>query len=281
MPTDRKFDLGDYVEVKDRIRIFYEQYPDGRLVTGKVYTEMGPDGTPRVVVKAKAYRTADDPHPGKGSSWMELPGKTTYTRGSELENTETSAWGRAIASLGILVDKSIASAQEVDNKRGDYETKVTTGVTPKSYASFTPPDVHDQGGVIGVIEESKDSPDFLPHATPDGYVITFKLKGDRGGIKVVATSPLAEQLADLGRDAVIGQRVSCWGRIKDESYTTKANRKVTYQVLELERITGAFGALPLTEPPIAPGQEPMFSDEEQAALDAAIASVPIEEPDAV
>ena len=34
--SDKTFDLGDYVEVKDRIRIFYELYPAGRLVTEEV-----------------------------------------------------------------------------------------------------------------------------------------------------------------------------------------------------------------------------------------------------
>ena len=29
------FNLGDYVEVKDRIRMFYERFPDGRLVTDR------------------------------------------------------------------------------------------------------------------------------------------------------------------------------------------------------------------------------------------------------
>ena len=38
MPGDKKFELGDYVEVKDRIAIFYELYPQGRLCT--VHVEM-------------------------------------------------------------------------------------------------------------------------------------------------------------------------------------------------------------------------------------------------
>src|SRR5262245_10982025 len=103
--------LADYVEVKDRIALFYQQHPDGRLVTAEVRFPEPMDDMPRVAVKALAYRTADDPHPGVGWSWMVLPGMTPYTKGSELENTETSAWGRAIGALGIGIDKSIASAQ--------------------------------------------------------------------------------------------------------------------------------------------------------------------------
>ena len=62
MPTDRKFDLGDYVEVKDRIRIFYELYANGRLVTEEVQLTNEPDGVPRVLVRAAAYRDPTDVH---------------------------------------------------------------------------------------------------------------------------------------------------------------------------------------------------------------------------
>src|SRR5512146_211724 len=111
------FALGNYVEVKDRIKLFLAAYPDGRLVTDRVELWQD-DGVPRVVVKALAYRSPDDTLPGVGWSWMTLPGTTSYTKGSELENTETSAWGRAFASLGIGIDKSIASANEVQSKSG-------------------------------------------------------------------------------------------------------------------------------------------------------------------
>lgn len=110
----------NYVEVKERLQTFYATYPTGAVVTDKItpFPEGVIDGLARVMVEAKAYRTPDDPHPGTGSAWMVLPGKTPYTNGSELENTETSAWGRAIAAVGILVDRGISSAQEVRNKAG-------------------------------------------------------------------------------------------------------------------------------------------------------------------
>jgi hypothetical protein len=65
------------------------------------------------VVKAYAYRTADDPRPGVGHAWESYPGSTAFTRTSELMVGETSAWGRALAALGIAVSKSIASKNEV------------------------------------------------------------------------------------------------------------------------------------------------------------------------
>lgn len=122
----------DYPQVKERIQEFYATYPTGALVTEEVKdvlvtegTHSGKDGKTYggeectyIVVRSAAYRTPDDPHPGRGTSWMRVPGTTPYTRGSELENAETSAWGRAIAAVGIRIDRSIASAQEILAKAG-------------------------------------------------------------------------------------------------------------------------------------------------------------------
>jgi hypothetical protein len=50
---------------------------------------------------------------------MKIPGPTTYTKDSEIENAETSAIGRAIAALGFEVHRSYASANEVANKQDE------------------------------------------------------------------------------------------------------------------------------------------------------------------
>jgi len=129
-------DSGSYVEVKVRIQEFYATYPTGALVTSKV--KVFPideiDGSGRVMVQAKAYRSPDDPHPGVGTSWMVVPGKTPYTNGSEIENCETSAWGRAIAAVGIKIDQGIASAQEIRAK-GGIEAPSTTNAEALSRAA--------------------------------------------------------------------------------------------------------------------------------------------------
>lgn len=249
------FNPDDYVPVAERLVAFYDKYPEG-----SVQSDIIELSDKRVVMRATVYRNAQDERPSIAHSALAIPGKTGFTRDSEIENAETSAVGRAIAMMGFEVKRGVASREEVQNKRDDGPAK-TLG---------SPPDVHDPGGIVGIVEPAKDSPDFEPHPTPDGYAVTFKLRGDRGGIKVVASSPIAEALTDeVGRDAFIGSRVSCWGRIKDESYTTKAGRKVTYQVLDLERITGSFGEFTMTRPAVAPGQVPAFDLEESIRLDAA------------
>ena len=101
----------DYIEVSERIRMFKEAYPEGSLQSDWGFTER--DGEQWLTVRAYAYRTADDARPGIGHAWEPIPGRTPYTKGSELMVGETSAWGRALAALGIAVHKGIASAQEV------------------------------------------------------------------------------------------------------------------------------------------------------------------------
>jgi hypothetical protein len=103
----------DYIDVATRIQIFYDKYPQGSLASEYDIREVM-DHT-WIIVKAYAYRTPDDPKPGIGHAWEHVPGRTPYTLGSELMVGETSAWGRAIAALGIAVHKGIASAQEVRN----------------------------------------------------------------------------------------------------------------------------------------------------------------------
>ena len=106
------FDMSDYVPVNERVEQFYKAHPEGSIQSEIVeLTES------RVTVKAYAYRSADDTRPGIGHSSLEIPGKTTFTRGSEIENAETSAWGRAIAALGFEVKRGVSSAEEVRNKQ--------------------------------------------------------------------------------------------------------------------------------------------------------------------
>lgn len=114
--------LEDYVEVAERIEKFYEKYPEGSLRCKEIRSvEIGEQHF--LVYVAQAFRTAKDEAPAEGSAWEPVPGKTNFTRDSELMNAETSAWGRAIAALGFEVKRGIASRQEVLNRRGNDDGK--------------------------------------------------------------------------------------------------------------------------------------------------------------
>lgn len=110
MAFDRR-SLDDYVPVNERIALFYERYP-----LGSIQAEVLQLTDNHIVMKAYAFREPGDPNPGIGHSMMQIPGLTPYTKGSEIENAETSAWGRALAALGFEVKRGIASREEIENK---------------------------------------------------------------------------------------------------------------------------------------------------------------------
>lgn len=221
------FNLDDYVTVAERIELFYAKYPDGSLQGELV--ELSPA---RVVMRGVAYRGPDDPKPGIGYSSLTIPGSTPYTKGSEIENAETSAIGRAIALLGFGVKKSIASRNEIEAKGGDMGRATSS---------------HD-GSLIGTARiGDKMSSDGQLRTTPTGHRLGFKLEpigADRGGILVEVNDTLAEALA-LVRDRWFNQRVECWGRIEQREYTPKGRTKpVTYQALVLQKIETTEFTLP-------------------------------------
>lgn len=114
-------DLTDYIPVAERIALFAQIHPDGslsrldrmgNLVPAILYRDLA--GADWVEITAFAYRSPEDLCPGVGTAWERIPGTTPYTRGSEIQNAETSAWGRAIvAALAGDTSRSIASKDEV------------------------------------------------------------------------------------------------------------------------------------------------------------------------
>ena len=118
-----------YVTVPERIALFYKRYPEGSLqMDPPVFTEV--EGKSYVIGRAYAYRTPDDARPSVGTAWEVIPGTTPFTRGSEIMNLETSAWGRCIGSLGIGIDKSIATLDEIEAAKARNSIVRTTEAIP-------------------------------------------------------------------------------------------------------------------------------------------------------
>jgi hypothetical protein len=113
----------DYVDVATRIRDFKAEYPTGSLQQIKL--EFHTIGSQTFVLYVAAcYRTPDDERPGIGSAWEPVPGKTPYTKDSEIMVVETSAWGRAIVAATGAETKnsgSVASLDEIKARQKPQE----------------------------------------------------------------------------------------------------------------------------------------------------------------
>ena len=138
------FNLDDYVDVAERIRLAKEQYPDMRLQPANpavpyVIEEIA--GQTFIVYTAAFYRDATDLLPGIGCAWEIIPGATPYTKGSELMVCETSAWGRAIVAATGMATKKIASKEEVQQARERIERWTAADKSPEVDGWSTVPDL--------------------------------------------------------------------------------------------------------------------------------------------
>lgn len=105
-----------YKEVPERIREFRALYPNGCLRAAdpsQPYRLETVGSQTYLAYIAAAYRSPDDEAPGIGAAWEPVPGRTPYTKDSELQNAETSAWGRAIVAVLASDAKKIASQEDV------------------------------------------------------------------------------------------------------------------------------------------------------------------------
>lgn len=115
----------NYAQVNERIKAFRMLYPEGFIVSNLIsndgnvcvfnaevgiYTE---NGERRVLGVGTAFEEKDSP-------------SSKVNKTSFIENCETSAIGRALASVGFGIDTSIASAEEVQNaimNQGEFITE--------------------------------------------------------------------------------------------------------------------------------------------------------------
>jgi hypothetical protein len=102
------FNPNEYALVVDRITLFYERHPTGRIVTELISRDRD------VLFKASVYRSATDPKPSATGWASEREGDGEINMVACVENTETSAIGRALANLGFTASTRRPSREEMD-----------------------------------------------------------------------------------------------------------------------------------------------------------------------
>lgn len=108
--------LDNYIDVPSRLRAALKDHPDLRII----------EQTPEVItigdriylqLTVTVYRSPDDPLPTTATAWEPWPGKTSFTRDSEMMNASTSALGRALGFMGYGLTTSLASRDEVAHRQ--------------------------------------------------------------------------------------------------------------------------------------------------------------------
>ena len=178
---------------------------------------------------------------------------------------EIQAFGSAITYLrryAIQALLGIAAEEDDDGNRAAGNTAKTVEAKLEH---------EDGGGLIGTVEVGdRSTSDYSLRQTPDGFVLGFRLRGERGGILVETHGALAEQL-DAFRDATIGSRVTCWGTISDREFTPAGKKQpIRYQVLAADRVSvPGVGVLPVDPTPTEnepPGPSSGLSEADSEAI---------------
>ena len=97
----------EYVTVNERVKAFRKLLPEGTIQTNIVSVD-----DEMIVMTAEVY--SGDLLLSTGTAF-EVKTSSYINKTSYVENCETSAVGRALAFLGIGIDTSIASSDEVEN----------------------------------------------------------------------------------------------------------------------------------------------------------------------
>jgi len=108
--------LDGYVTVNERLKMALAKYPDLRVME-LPFLVQEINGDTFLWCAVAVYPTPEH-QPTNGSVLEPMPGRTPYTRNSELMVGYTSALGRALGYLGFGIDKGIASNDEVAARIG-------------------------------------------------------------------------------------------------------------------------------------------------------------------
>jgi hypothetical protein len=107
--SDAFFNPDQYATVAERIEQFYSRFPEGRINTELVTRDRG-----EITFKAFVFRTAAETLAAATGWASEREGDGEVNTVACLENSETSAVGRALANLGFTASSKRPSREEME-----------------------------------------------------------------------------------------------------------------------------------------------------------------------
>jgi hypothetical protein len=136
------FNLEEYTTVAERIKLFRDMFPMGRIITFLIHEDAN-----RVVFKAELYRDDADEYPFSTGYAREITAERGVNRDFALENCETSAIGIAAKNANIGTEKKSISREEaakvnrvLDVKAKVQEVKAKMADTSQQYVPIAKAD---------------------------------------------------------------------------------------------------------------------------------------------
>jgi hypothetical protein len=147
-----QFNLNEYETVAERLKRFYKDYPDGRIITENL-TEQHDRVLATWVVKASIFLNADDQRNNLAKATglaFEVDGVGMAQKTSALETCETSAIGRALGNMGYFGSLK-PTREEMSKVRGNIV------VTPAKNFVAALDNINDLEGLRALYLEAKQA----------------------------------------------------------------------------------------------------------------------------
>lgn len=174
-----------YALVADRITLFYQRYP-----TGRIRTKLHSKTEGEIIFCAMVYRGPNDTRPAATGWAAEREGDGEINEVACLENAETSAVGRALANLGFTASIRRPSAEEME-KAARARTRLNRERRRESHYQPAPPARLDDRRIdiaLGIADE-------VPAADlPGADALELVAEAERAGLDGRRASRLRERL---------------------------------------------------------------------------------------